>query len=47
MSIEVLCVDPPESDWLKRFPVPVHAFGPALGKYGFSPGSSKLVEQSH
>jgi len=33
--VEVACLDAPDAPWLKTFPLPVHALGPALGVYGF------------
>jgi glycosyltransferase involved in cell wall biosynthesis len=35
-SVEVACLDAPEEPWLKSFPLPVHALGPAMGVYGFA-----------
>lgn len=34
--VEVACLDAPDAPWLKTFPLPVHAVGPALGVYGFA-----------
>jgi glycosyltransferase involved in cell wall biosynthesis len=39
-SIEVVCLDSPEEPWVKGFPLPCHAMGPAKGSYGYS---SKFV----
>jgi glycosyltransferase involved in cell wall biosynthesis len=36
-SVEVACTDPPDAPYLKDFPLCVHAFGPGLLKYGYSP----------
>jgi glycosyltransferase involved in cell wall biosynthesis len=36
MAVEVACLDSPDETWIESFPCPVHAFGPALGKYGYS-----------
>jgi glycosyltransferase involved in cell wall biosynthesis len=33
---EVLCLDDPQSPWLADFPLPVHAVGPGLGRYGYT-----------
>jgi glycosyltransferase involved in cell wall biosynthesis len=33
--VEVACLDAPDAPWLKNFPLPAHALGPALGVYGF------------
>ncbi len=34
-EIEVLCIDDPQSHWLKDLDLKVHAVGPGLGSYGF------------
>lgn len=31
------CADSPDAEWLKRYPLEVHALGPGLGNYGYSP----------
>lgn len=36
-AVEVACLDSPKADWLKSFPLPVHALGPAKGHYGYTP----------
>jgi glycosyltransferase involved in cell wall biosynthesis len=37
-TAEVVCVDRPDASFLKDWPCPIHALGPAaLGRYGFSP----------
>lgn len=36
-SIEVVCLDAPDEPWVKAFPLPCHAMGPAKGSYGYSP----------
>lgn len=36
-QIEVVSLDPPEAPWVKNFPLPCHAMGPAKGSYGYSP----------
>ncbi len=35
-SIDVVTLDPPSAPWLTDLPGPPRAFGPALGKYGYS-----------
>ena len=34
---EVLTLDAPDAPWLRDFPAPVHALGPAWNGYGFTP----------
>ncbi|MFZ3211416.1 MAG: transferase, partial [Terriglobales bacterium] len=34
-GVEAACLDAPDAPWLKDFPLPVHAVGPALGTYGY------------
>ena len=34
---EILCLDPPDASWLRDFPIPVHAVGPGLRGYGYTP----------
>lgn len=36
-SIEIACCDDPKSPWLRDFPFPVHALGPARGGYAYAP----------
>lgn len=36
-TVEVACLDAPGADWLRDFPLPVHALGPAKGHYGYTP----------
>lgn len=36
-TTEVLCFDPPSAPYLADLPFPVHATGPVLGKFGFTP----------
>jgi glycosyltransferase involved in cell wall biosynthesis len=35
--IEIATLDPPGSPWFSRYEAPVHALGPALLRYGYSP----------
>lgn len=35
-SVEVVCLDTPNTPWLHDFPAKVHALGPARGVYGYS-----------
>ncbi len=39
-QVKILTVDDPAAPWLDGFPLTVHALGPAMGSYGFTP---KLV----
>jgi glycosyltransferase involved in cell wall biosynthesis len=46
-SLEVLCTDAPEADWLSGFPCPVHATGQRwLGRYSLSPRLWKWLRQN-
>ncbi len=36
-SNEMLCLDAPGDPWLADFPLPIHAVGPGLGKYRYTP----------
>lgn len=36
-SAEVACIDPPDSAFLRDFPLKVHAFGPGKGSYAYAP----------
>jgi glycosyltransferase involved in cell wall biosynthesis len=36
--VEVATLDEPSAAWLRGFPIPVHALGPARGRYGYRPG---------
>ena len=35
-DVEVLTLDPPQAEWIKTFPLPCHALGPAFLKYSYS-----------
>ena len=35
-TVEVVSLDAPGSPWVRDFPLPIHAFGPGRGKYGYS-----------
>ncbi len=35
-QVEVISLDEPGTPWVKDFPLPIHAFGPGSGKYGYS-----------
>ena len=37
VTVEVATLDAPEATWLRDFPLPVHAFGPAQWKYSYAP----------
>ena len=37
VTTEILCLDPPDAPWLHDFPIPVHAVGPGLKGYGYTP----------
>lgn len=37
-KVEVATLDCPSAAWLRDFPVPVHALGPARGRYGYASG---------
>jgi len=45
-EVEVGCLDAPDAPWLKDFPLPVHAVGPALGIYGFSRRWASWLQQN-
>lgn len=34
---EVVCLDDPDAEWVRDFPLPCHALGPARGIYRYSP----------
>lgn len=36
-QVEILSLDAPESDCVRQSPIRVHAMGPGMGKYGYSP----------
>jgi glycosyltransferase involved in cell wall biosynthesis len=45
--IEVVCLDKPDSSFLKDIPCPVHALGQCyLGKYGFSPRLCRWLDKN-
>jgi glycosyltransferase involved in cell wall biosynthesis len=35
-DVEILTLDPPHAEWIKTFPLPCHALGPAFLKYSYS-----------
>ncbi len=46
-SVEVLTGDTPDADFLKAFPIPVHATGPAIGSYGYAPKMLGWLRTNH
>lgn len=36
-TVEVVCLDAPNADWIATFPIPVHALGGKILNYGYSP----------
>ena len=44
-SVDVVTLDPPSAPWLTDMPGPPRAFGPALGKYGYSRHLRRWLEQ--
>lgn len=45
--IEILCLDDPAAPWVDACPLPVHAIGPAYGRYGYAPGLQTWLRQHH
>ena len=37
VKTDILCLDPPDAPWLSDFQIPVHAVGPGLKGYGYTP----------
>lgn len=37
VETEILCLDPADAPWLRKFPLRVHAIGPGLRGYGYTP----------
>jgi hypothetical protein len=35
-DVEILTLDRPDAEWIKTFPLPCHALGPAFLKYSYS-----------
>ena len=44
-SVEVLTLDSPGEPWVREFPFPCHAVGPAKGSYGYSGGLVPWLKQ--
>lgn len=36
-SVEIVSLDPPDAPWVQSCPLPCHALGPSLLRYGYSP----------
>jgi glycosyltransferase involved in cell wall biosynthesis len=45
-TVEVVCLDEPDSDYLAHEPIPVHALGTGLGPWGFHPGLRPWLEKN-
>jgi glycosyltransferase involved in cell wall biosynthesis len=45
-QVEIMCLDAPDAPWLRDFPVPVHALGPA-GNYGYTPRLVPWLQDRH
>jgi glycosyltransferase involved in cell wall biosynthesis len=45
-TCEVACLDPPDAPWLKTFPLKVHALGPGITGYGYSPNFVPWLKQN-
>src|SRR2546423_15706478 len=43
--VEIVSLDAPEDPWVREAPVPVHALGPGLGSYGFTPRFSNWIKE--
>jgi glycosyltransferase involved in cell wall biosynthesis len=43
---EIVCLDAPESSYLKSETLPVHAVGPGLGKYGYTSRLDQWLEKN-
>ena len=35
-EVEIVTLDPPDAGWLLHYPLPCHALGPAMLKYGYT-----------
>jgi glycosyltransferase involved in cell wall biosynthesis len=46
-TLEVACLDAPDSSSVLQFPVTVHAFGPGWRSYGYSPRLVPWIRQDH
>jgi glycosyltransferase involved in cell wall biosynthesis len=44
-DVEVVTLDPPASEWLRSYPMPVHTLGPGLGNYGYNSRFSDWIKQ--
>ena len=43
-SVEIASLDSPDKPWIRDFPVPVHAFGPGRGSYGYAPKFTRWLK---
>ncbi|HIF58093.1 MAG TPA: glycosyltransferase [Rhodospirillales bacterium] len=46
-TVELLCLDASDSEWLKNTSVKIHAVGPAKGNYGYCPKLNDWLQQHH
>ena len=46
-QMELVCLDAPDAPWIADFPVPLHALGPAVGSYGYTPGFIPWLKRHH
>ncbi|HYR43261.1 MAG TPA: glycosyltransferase, partial [Terriglobia bacterium] len=46
-QVEIISLDAPADSWVRDCPLPVHAFGPARGSYGYTPRFSCWIKEQH
>ena len=44
-EVEIISLDAPTDPWVRSSAVPVHAFGPGLGSYGYAPRFSDWIKE--
>jgi glycosyltransferase involved in cell wall biosynthesis len=45
--VEVVSLDAPADPWVRECPLPLHALGPGVGKYGYAPRFSRWIREQH
>jgi glycosyltransferase involved in cell wall biosynthesis len=46
-EVEIVSLDAPTDSWVRDCPLPVQAFGPARGNYGYAPRFSRWIKERH
>ncbi|MEY2564266.1 MAG: hypothetical protein QOH88_2459 [Verrucomicrobiota bacterium] len=46
-EVEIVSLDAPDDQWVRKCPVKVHALGPGRGSYGYAPNFTRWIRERH